>query len=138
MPTILVLDDDPIILTFVSSLLRDKGFTVITAEDGSLGLDLARRRRPDLIISDLVMPYRDGFEILRELKGDPRLREVPVIVVSMKDSEPDIVRGFDLGAEDYIVKPFGAHELLARIRRVLRHRPPAPAAATRGEASPNR
>ena len=127
--SVLVIDDDPITLTFLSNLLGDKGFHVLTAVDGSEGLDLARRHRPDLILSDLVMPYHDGFEILGELKRDAILKAIPVIMVSMRDKEQDIVRGFDLGAEDYIVKPFGAHELLARVRRALR-------AARAGEALP--
>ena len=127
--SVLVIDDDPITLTFLSNLLGDKGYHVLKAVDGSEGLDLARRHRPDLILSDLVMPYHDGFEILGELKRDAILKAIPVIMVSMRDKEQDIVRGFDLGAEDYIVKPFGAHELLARVRRALR-------AARAGEALP--
>jgi DNA-binding response OmpR family regulator len=119
MSKILIMDDDPIIVAFLTNLLREEGYDVISAEDGSEGLELARRQKPDLILSDLVMPYKDGFEILRELKSDPALREIPVIVVSMKEKEQDVVRGFDLGANDYIVKPFGAHELLARVRRTL-------------------
>ena len=117
--SILVMDDDPIIQTFLRNLLQDNGYTVHCAEDGSEGLIAARRLTPDLIISDLIMPYADGYDILRALKADPRLARVPVLVVSMKDKEADIVRGFDLGAADYVVKPFGAHELLARVRRLL-------------------
>jgi DNA-binding response OmpR family regulator len=113
------MDDDPIILTFLTNLLQDKGYTVHAVEDGSEGILAARRLKPDLIISDLIMPYADGYEILRELKRDPALRRIPVMVVSMKDKESDIVRGFELGAEDYVVKPFGAHELVARVRRLL-------------------
>src|SRR5436309_12904041 len=113
---------DQITITYHSNLLGDKGYHVLKAVDGSEGLDLARRHRPDLILSDLVMPYHDGFEILGELKRDAILKAIPVIMVSMRDKEQDIVRGFDLGAEDYIVKPFGAHELLARVRRALRTR----------------
>ncbi len=133
MAKILILDDDPIIVAFLTSLLRDSGYAVVAAQDGSTGLDLARAERPDLILTDLVMPYRDGYEILRELKSDPALRAIPVIVLSMKEREKDIVRGLDLGADDYIVKPFGAHELLARIRRRLG---PATAAGRGGPGAP--
>jgi DNA-binding response OmpR family regulator len=120
MAKILIMDDDPIIVAFVSNLLRDHGHTVVTAEDGQAGLETVRRERPDLILTDLVMPYRDGFEVLRDLKADSTLARIPVIVVSMKEREQEIVRVFDMGAHDYVIKPFGAHELLARIRRSLR------------------
>lgn len=136
MAKILVMDDDPIIVSFLSNLLTDNGYEVLTAEDGNTGLQMARREKPDLIVSDLVMPFLDGFEILREIKSDPSMKEIPVIVISMKEKERDIVRGFDLGAEDYIIKPFGAHELLARVRRALRGAAERAKGEGRSERSP--
>ena len=116
---ILVAEDDPVTLRFVSSLLLEKGYEVVEAEDGGQAFDLAVDKVPDLIISDLVMPYRDGFGLLRALRGDRRLKHVPVIILSMKDRENDIVRGLEQGADDYIVKPFNARELLARVKKQL-------------------
>ena len=119
---ILVAEDDPVTLRFVRSLLEDKGYDVLTAEDGEQLRDLARTAGPDLIVSDLVMPYRDGFEVLRELRLDPKLDRTPVILMSMKDREEDIVQGLEQGADDHVVKPFNARELLARVRKQLEGR----------------
>lgn len=120
---ILVIDDDPVALRFVASMLRERGYEVLVAEDGVHGYELARSLRPDLIVSDLLMPYRDGFAMLRMLRRDRRLANVPVVVLSMKDREEDIVRGLEEGADDYVVKPFNARELVARIRKQLVRRP---------------
>ncbi len=116
---ILVVDDDPVAARFVASLLIDKGYEVLVAEDGEHAYDLAVHRRPELIVSDLVMPYRDGYEVLRAIRRHGALSRVPVVIVSMKDREEDIVRGLELGADDYVVKPFNARELLARVRKQL-------------------
>jgi DNA-binding response OmpR family regulator len=77
---------------------------------------------PDLVVSDLVMPFRDGYEVLRAIRGDPRLKDTPVLILSMRDREEDIVRGFEQGADEYIVKPFNAREFLARVHRLLEPR----------------
>jgi DNA-binding response OmpR family regulator len=116
---ILVADDDPVAARFVASLLTDHGFDVLVAQDGQHALDLALEHRLDLIVSDLVMPYRDGFELLRMVRSEPGLASLPVVIVSMKDREEDIVRGLELGADDYVVKPFNARELVARVRKIL-------------------
>ena len=116
---ILVAEDDPLTSRFVTSLLREKGYEVLVAEDGEHAYELAIDQQPDLILSDVVMPYRDGFEVLRIIRKDARLAEVPVIILSMKDKEEDIVQGLQMGADDYVVKPFNARELLARIRKQL-------------------
>lgn len=116
---ILVADDDPIILNFLSALLKDKGYQVITAEDGERTLHAALIYHPDVIVTDLVMPYMDGFEIIRALKKEPRLKDIPIIILSMKDKEDDIVKGLEEGADDYIVKPFNALELVTRIKKLL-------------------
>jgi DNA-binding response OmpR family regulator len=116
---VLIADDDPIILNFLSALLRDKGYQVITAEDGKRTLEAAIIYNPDVIVTDLVMPYMDGFEIIKVLKGEPRLKNIPVIILSMKDKEEDIVKGLEEGADDYIIKPFNALELATRIKKLL-------------------
>ena len=119
---ILVVDDDPIIRAFTRNMLEEREYRVTIASDGEKGLELARSDRPDLVLTDLVMPYADGFDVLRCMKADPELEMIPVIVLSMKDKERDIVRGLEMGAEDYVVKPFHALELLARISKALERR----------------
>ncbi len=120
---IVVADDDPIVLKFLGALLVDAGYTVVTAEDGEKALQRIRETHPDLVIMDLVMPYHDGFEITRSLRQSPATRNLPIIILSMKEKETDVLRCFDLGADDYIRKPFNALELLARVRKVLGRRP---------------
>jgi two-component system alkaline phosphatase synthesis response regulator PhoP len=119
---ILVADDDPIALRFVVTLLRRDGFEVLDAPDGQRAIEVARKHRPDLIVADLLMPYRDGYEVMRAVRQDAALRGTPVIIVSMRCREDDIVRGFTEGADDWIVKPFRSKELLARVRRRLERR----------------
>lgn len=119
---ILLAEDDPVTARFVGSLLEEHGYEVVVAADGDRALEVAERAEPDLIVSDLVMPYRDGFEVLRALRNDPRFRSIPVVILSMRDREEDIVRGFEQGADDYVVKPFNARELVARIRKLLEPR----------------
>jgi len=119
---IVVADDDPIVLKFLAALLTDAGYVVATAEDGEKALQRIREASPDLVIMDLVMPYHDGFEITRALRSSPATREIPVIILSMKDKESDVLRCFELGADDYIRKPFNALELLARVRKILGRR----------------
>jgi DNA-binding response OmpR family regulator len=116
---ILVADDDPVAARFVASLLEESGYEVLVASDGEHAYEIAVRLRPDLIVSDLVMPYRDGFDIVRAVREHEVLADVPVVIVSMKDREEDIVRGLETGADDYVVKPFNARELVARVRKLL-------------------
>ncbi len=119
---ILVAEDDPVTSRFLCSLLEEAGFQVLTAGDGRHARELAVDGDPDLIISDLVMPYRDGFGLIRALRSEDSLRQVPIIILSMKDREDDIVRGLEEGADDYMVKPFNARELLTRVRKQLDRR----------------
>jgi len=122
MTKILVADDDPISLLFTKSLLEDRGYIVVTAEDGAMTLVMLRQELPDLLVTDLVMPYRNGLEIIQEMKTDPQLAGIPVLVMSMKDREPDIVQGLEAGADDYVVKPVHALELAARVKKILARR----------------
>jgi len=120
---VLIAEDDPVTLRFLTSLLTERGYEVVEATDGELAYELATTWLPDLIISDLVMPYRDGYGLLRVIRDDDDLGGIPVILLSMRDREDDIVRGFEEGADDYVVKPFNARELLARVENLLdRHR----------------
>jgi len=116
---ILLAEDDPVTARFLASLLEDKDYEVVIAEDGENACKLARSMKPDLILTDVVMPYKDGFDMLRVLRADPTLADVRIILVSMRDREEDIVFGLEQGADDYVVKPFNARELLARVRKQL-------------------
>jgi DNA-binding response OmpR family regulator len=114
---VLVVDDEPMLRNLLSRLLRMEGFTVIEAEDGQTALDLIDSRAPDLVLLDVMLPARDGLDILGDLR---RTSEVPVILVSALGEEADRVIGLKMGADDYVVKPFSAAELSARIESVLR------------------
>ncbi len=118
-PRILVVDDDPIVQQFVSSILVENGYEVFTASDGREALDMIRELKPDLVILDLIMPYRDGYEVLRLLQEKDETREIPVVILSAKSREEDIIRGLEAGAEDFMIKPFNALELVARARKIL-------------------
>jgi DNA-binding response OmpR family regulator len=120
--TILVAEDDPVTRRFVVSLLEERGYEVLVAEDGEHAVSLAVSATPDLVVSDLVMPYRDGYEVLRAIRNDERVKRLPVLILSMRDREEDIVRGFESGADEYVVKPFNAREFLARVRKLLEPR----------------
>lgn len=120
--SVLVAEDDPVTRRFVVSLLEERGYDVLVAEDGEHAVSLAISATPDLIVSDLVMPYRDGYEVLRAIRNDDRVKRVPVLILSMRDREEDIVRGFESGADEYVVKPFNAREFLARVRKLLEPR----------------
>jgi two-component system KDP operon response regulator KdpE len=117
-PHILVIDDEPQILRALKTVLSAKRFRISTASRGEEGLSLAAAQPPDLIILDLSLPDMDGIEVCRQLRA---WSQVPIIVLSVRDSEHDKVEALDHGADDYLTKPFGIEELLARIRVALRH-----------------
>ena len=117
---ILVVEDDLSILTGLSMNLKFDGYDVLQAQDGRTGLERALDDRPDLIVLDLMLPYLNGYEVIKQLRE--RGNRVPVVVLSAKGTESDKILGLDLGADDYVVKPFGLQELLARIKAVLRRR----------------
>jgi len=117
-PHILVIDDEPQILRAMKTILTAKQFKVTTASRGEEGLTLAAAQSPDLIILDLSLPDMDGIEVCARLR---EWSQVPIIVLSVRDSERDKVAALDKGADDYLTKPFGIEELLARIRVALRH-----------------
>jgi DNA-binding response OmpR family regulator len=118
---ILVIEDDPdIALSLRLKLERDGGFAVVTAHDGAAGLKLAVEHPPDLVLLDVNLPGMDGFEVCRHLRKDPATAATPVIMLTARIGEADRVAGLDLGADDYITKPFSPKEALARVRAVLR------------------
>lgn len=116
--TVLVVEDDESIAMGLDLNLSAEGFRVLTAGDGERALELARRQDFDLIILDVMLPRLNGFEVLRTLRAERRL--MPVIMLSARGAEMDKVTGLELGAEDYVTKPFGLAELLARVKAVLR------------------
>ena len=121
MKRILVIEDDPdIALSLRLKLERDGGFEVVTAGDGAAGLRLAVDRPPDLVLLDVNLPGMDGFEVCRHLRKDAATAATPVIMLTARIGESDRVAGLELGADDYITKPFSPKEALARIRAVLR------------------
>ncbi len=116
---ILIVDDDPVIRRFVGGLLLANGYEVHEAADGEAALRVAGTLGPALILLDLVMPYRDGFEVINGLKDDPATRSIPIMILTVKDREQDVVKGLRLGADDYMTKPFSTQELLVRIKKIL-------------------
>ncbi len=115
--TILIVEDDPNTLEIVELYLRRDGHRVIKSQDGIEGLRLAREARPDLVVLDLMLPGMDGMEVCRTLRGES---EVPVVMLTARVEEEDRLAGLDLGADDYLTKPFSPRELAARVRAVLR------------------
>ena len=115
---ILIIEDDPGILLSLKDEFESEGYTVSTAEDGEKGLEIAKQQRPDLIILDIMLPVLDGYEVCKRLRmeGDT----TPIIMLTVKDKEIDRVLGLELGADDYVTKPFSLRELVARVKAVLR------------------
>lgn len=125
MRTILVVDDEPKIVRVARDYLEHAGFAVVEAADGRQALDAVRRRRPDLVVLDIGLPGLDGLELTREIRRDSAL---PIVMLTARDEEIDKLLGLELGADDYLTKPFSPRELVARVRAVLR-RTEAPAQA---------
>jgi two-component system, OmpR family, KDP operon response regulator KdpE len=124
MTRILVVDDEPQILRALGTNLKARGYEIDLAPTGEVALTLAARHHPDLVILDLGLPGIDGIEVIRGLRG---WTHVPIIVLSVREAERDKVAALDAGADDYVTKPFGMDELLARLRAALRRSSPTPA-----------
>jgi two-component system alkaline phosphatase synthesis response regulator PhoP len=118
--TILVVDDEPGIVTIARDYLDRAGFRVITAGDGAAALRLARTEMPSLLVLDLMLPGMDGLDVTRALREDPATRKLPIIMLTARVEEVDRLIGLELGADDYITKPFSPRELVLRVRAVLR------------------
>lgn len=117
---IVVIEDEPDILELLQFNLGREGYEVAAAGTGTEGLATVRRETPDLVLLDLLLPGVDGLDVCRQLRADPETRDVPIIMVTAKGEESDVVLGLGLGADDYVQKPFSPRELIARVRAVLR------------------
>jgi len=118
-PNVLLVDDDPVILKLLQVNFEMEGFHVSTAHNGVEGLEKARAERPDIVLLDIMMPGMDGLAVTRALKGDPDTRDIPIILLSAKAQASDIQAGKEIGADDYLTKPFDPLELLERVNDLL-------------------
>lgn len=116
---IVLAEDEPQIARFTIFKLEKEGYEVIWEKDGGAAFESIKANNPDLVLLDIMMPVMDGYQVLKKMKEDENLKNIPVIMLSAKGQERDIIKGFDLGSEDYIVKPFRPAELVARIKKIL-------------------
>jgi len=117
---IVVIEDEPDILEVLCYNLEREGYKVFESLDGSEGLALIKQKMPDLVLLDLMLPSMDGLEICRQLKANQRTQHIPIIMVTAKGEESDVVLGLGIGADDYIPKPFSPRELIARVKAIIR------------------
>jgi two-component system alkaline phosphatase synthesis response regulator PhoP len=136
---ILVVDDEAVLVETIAYNLEQAGYQVITVADGASALEGARRIKPDLIILDIMLPEIDGFEVCRRLRRESMTATTPILMLTAKSDEIDKVVGLEVGADDYVTKPFGRRELLARVRALLRRSEYAPSSEERaGQGAINR
>jgi DNA-binding response OmpR family regulator len=135
--TILLIEDEPHIALGLSDALGFEGYQVLTAETGSAGVALARSARPDAVVLDLMLPDRNGYQVCEEIRSFDG--QVPIVMLTARSQEADKIRGFNVGADDYVTKPFGVGELVARLQALFRRveRRPAAQVFTIGEATVN-
>lgn len=138
MARILVVDDDKQIVRLVRSYLEQAGFQVLTAFNGETALHSIRSDRPDLVVLDLMLPDRDGWEVTRIIRSNPALAGLPVIMLTARVEDTDKIIGLELGADDYITKPFNPREVVARVRAVLRRSAGEPVQPQRLQLGPLR
>lgn len=119
---VLIVDDEPNIVLSVEFLMKREGYEVVTAADGQEALDTVADARPDLVILDVMMPRKNGFEVCAELRADPQLAAMPILMLTAKGREAEMKKGLSLGADAYITKPFSTHELVARVNELLAQR----------------
>ncbi len=120
MAKILIIEDDEHIWKLIEYRLKKEKHELVWACDGLKALEILETTKPDLIISDIMIPYMDGIQILKKVKEDDNLKEIPVIMLTSKAQEQDIITGLELGAQDYMAKPFSPSELILRVNRVLK------------------
>ena len=118
-PTVLLVDDDPVILRLLEVNFEMEGFAVRTAGDGQEGLEVARAEQPDVIVSDVMMPRMNGLELAASIKADPATAAIPVLLLSAKAQATDIRAGLEAGADDYVTKPFEPNDLVERVIKLL-------------------
>lgn len=121
-PRVVIVEDEPNIVLSLEILLERAGYETATAADGEESLALIRRLHPDVVLLDIMLPKRNGYEVCQALKADPDLRRIPVIMLTAKGQEVEILKGLELGASAYIAKPFGNAEILEAIRAALESR----------------
>ncbi len=119
MPRILAVDDEPNIVRLIQVNLERHGYTVETANNGAQALAKIKASRPDLLVSDVMMPEMDGFELLANIRRDPTLTDLPVIMLTAKAQDKDVMTGYQYGADMYLTKPFNPQELLQFVKRIL-------------------
>ncbi|MCI0394260.1 MAG: response regulator transcription factor [Chloroflexi bacterium] len=120
MQNILVIDDDELVSRTLQRALKMYGYQVMVANSGTEGLQLGRRHLPDLLVLDVVMPGMDGYQVCRQARGDPLLKDVPILFLTAKSKDEDKIEGFRAGGDDYLAKPFNMDELQLRIKAILR------------------
>ena len=120
--TVLAVDDEKSIVRLVQINLQRAGYNVVTASDGKQALDMIEAEPPDMVISDVMMPFMDGFELLKRLKQNPVTRELPIIMLTAKAMDSDVYEGWRAGADFYLTKPFNPQELLMWVRRIFEGR----------------
>ena len=118
-PTVLVVEDDPVILRLLEVNFELEGFAVVLAHDGAEGIEAARTQRPDIIVSDIMMPRVSGIELVQTLKADEATASIPIILLSAKAQTGDLKLGMDAGADDYVTKPFEPLDLVDRVNALL-------------------
>lgn len=119
---ILVVDDDKSIIKIMQAYLEQAGYVVLTANSGTSAMHTLHKEKPDLLILDLMLPDRDGWDITRSIRNDKRLATIPIIMLTARVSDSDKIVGLELGADDYVTKPFNPREIVARVRALLRRR----------------
>ncbi|HET7012463.1 MAG TPA: response regulator [Streptosporangiaceae bacterium] len=121
---ILIAEDSSTVRRLIAARLAADGYEVLEAADGEQALASVRAEHPDLLVLDKVMPKFDGFEVVRELRADPETRAIPIVMLTERTTEQDVLGGLDLGVDEYMPKPFSPHELSARVRRTLQRATP--------------
>ncbi len=119
MATVLVIEDEEGSAQLIRFKLKSSGLEVIIAEDGKAGVDEARKNKPDLIVLDVMMPVMNGLDVLAQLRADPEFKSTPIILLTAQSTEKEMIRGFELGAADYITKPFNTNVFVARVKALL-------------------
>ena len=118
-PTVLIVEDDPVILRLLEVNFELEGFTVLLAHDGAEGIEAARTGKPDVIVSDIMMPHTSGLELVTTLKAEAGTQAIPIILLSAKAQTSDLKTGMDAGADDYVTKPFEPLDLVERVNALL-------------------
>jgi DNA-binding response OmpR family regulator len=121
---ILIADDEPSIVTALEFLLQRSGYEVLIARDGDEALRLVETMRPDLVLLDIMMPVKSGYEVCRQLRERPESRDVKIIMLSAKGRDAEVAKGLTVGADVYVTKPFSTRDLMGRIHALLEERPP--------------